>query len=201
MTTPVLAALVSAIITALGWVVAYRFTRLRNDRVRGQELRVKHLERQIEEFYGPLHSLVEQIMVTNDVQESVLTRHRRTALSPDEKARVRRLLHNEYFRPLHDQIAVILRSKLYLVEGVALPDSFYAYLKHTNQERVQADLWQKEGLDTSHVSGQPSPDAFPTELRAGLNKLMTEYEHRMQAIRQSDHGHPSPAEHNERLQS
>ena len=83
------------------------------------------------------------------VHESVLTRHRKTALSPDEKARVQRFLHNDYFRPLHDGIAAILRTKLYLVEGVALPESFYAYLKHTNQERVQADLWQKEGLDTA----------------------------------------------------
>jgi hypothetical protein len=183
--TSILVALLAALVTALGWLIAYRFTRLRDDRLRSQELRVKHLERQIAEFYGPLHRLVEQIMVTNEVQESVLSRHRKTALSPEEKARVRRLLHNDYFRPLHDQIATILRTKLYLVEGVALPDSFYKYLRHTNQERVQADLWQKEGLDTSHVPGHPWPDAFPVVIRAGLDRLMAEYERLMLAIGQA----------------
>ena len=181
MSPAVTAALIAALVAACGWFVSNLFARDRDTRLRRYELRLKHLERQISEFYGPLHSLVEQLMVTNDVQERVLSRQHKMNLPPEDAARLRRLLHADYFRPLHEQIVSILRSRLYLVEGVALPETFYQYLRHSNQERVQVDLWQKEHIDTSHV-GIPWPSDFPNEIRTSLDGLMQEYEQLMRGI-------------------
>jgi hypothetical protein len=55
------AAVIAAVFGALGWAAAQFFALLREGATRELNIRLKVLERQIEEFYGPLFSLTNQI--------------------------------------------------------------------------------------------------------------------------------------------
>jgi hypothetical protein len=62
--TPVQAlypAILAAIVSILGWYVAYAYAKRREDRTRCLEIQLKYRQQQIQELYGPLLSLIEQI--------------------------------------------------------------------------------------------------------------------------------------------
>lgn len=60
---PLYVGFLAAVVTAIGWVITNCLTKNKEDRVRQLEATKKHLERQIEKFYGPLFKLVHQIVV------------------------------------------------------------------------------------------------------------------------------------------
>lgn len=97
-----------------------------------------------------------QIVTTNHVRHAVVS-----ALPSDQRLAIDQLFYREYFRPLHDSCRELLKTRLHLVEGSALPQSFYDYLRHSLQERVQQDLWSVHQIDTSDVHGIYFPDEFP----------------------------------------
>jgi hypothetical protein len=176
--------IVGAIVTILGWFVAYYLAKAREDRTRRQELTVRHLERQIEEFYGPLFNLVHQIFVANHVQYGLVEAgkpHRH--LSGEQVEEARSFFYERYFRQLHDEMHLILKTKLFLVEGADMPDSFYEYLRHSTQERVQIDLAHSKGIDTSFIPGVPWPDLFYSDIEQGLKAVMAKYEDSVQHFR------------------
>src|SRR5262245_5066555 len=93
-------------------------SRAAEDRTRRLEGLKRHYERQIEEFYGPLFNMVNQVFVANHVQGEILKR-----TNPPDSEMVRDYFHTMYFDPMHDEIRQILRTKLYLVEGSEMPES------------------------------------------------------------------------------
>ena len=68
----VLVAFIAAMVTAAGWVITNFISRVREDRTRRLELTLAHIERQIEELYGPLLNLIVQIRATWAVQRRLL---------------------------------------------------------------------------------------------------------------------------------
>ena len=104
-------------------------------------------------------------------------------LSPEHQAQVRDFLYHEYFQPLHDEIRKILKEKLFLVEGAEVPESFYEYLRHSTQERIQKAMWEKLHLDTSHIAGPAWPDRFYDDIKAGLDGVMVQYEQMMRGLK------------------
>src|SRR6478672_9620708 len=114
-----IAALVAATATAAGWVVSYAYGRRRDAQTRELELRVRYRQRQIEELYGPLFSLIEQVFSAAEVQDRILPDA--PALSDADADRVRRFFWEQQFAPLHREIRQLLRTKLYLLEGAELP--------------------------------------------------------------------------------
>jgi hypothetical protein len=77
-----------------------------------------------------------------------------------------------YFSPLHQEIGGILRTKLYLLEGGRLPESFTEYLEHATQEACQHRLWSELSIDTSGVRGRRWPKAFDRDVKTALDRLM-----------------------------
>jgi septal ring factor EnvC (AmiA/AmiB activator) len=147
-----------------------------SDRSRRVENTASYIERQIEEFYGPLFNLVHQIVLANHVQHNILTqRIGAGSLSPEQRASVVRFFQEQYFFPVHQEVNEILKKKLYLVEAAQLPASFYRYLRHALQEQAQANLWREEGIDTSYVKGEPYPNELYDTLKRDLDKLMNRY--------------------------
>lgn len=69
-----------------------------------------------------------------------------------------------------------MRSKLYLVEGSEVPESFYLYLKHAAQEYDQKYLWNQHGIDSSFLSGEPWPNNFYEDIKKGFESSMKNYE-------------------------
>jgi len=176
---PLYVGFLAAFITALGWVITNYLTKKKEDRVRQLEGTKKHLERQIEEFYGPLFNLVHQIVVCNHVQHEILyskDSKGNSIKSASDADEVRQFFQENYFIPLHDEMIRILKTKLYLVEGAEMPDSFYKYLRHSIQEQVQGTLWRKHGVDTSHVAGLPYPNEIYQDVKSGLDRTMIKYE-------------------------
>jgi hypothetical protein len=168
-------ALIAASITLLGWFVLDYLTRKRDSETRRHQTRLRYIERQIEEFYGPLHALANQVIVVNHVRHHLLDQLG-AGLSADTRGRIDNYLYEEYFRRLHDSIGSLLSQKLYLVDGIRLPESFYDYLRHSVQERVQSDLAGRFSVDTSVVPGVRWPNAFPKDIRDALERKLEEYE-------------------------
>jgi hypothetical protein len=172
----VVAALVTGILTAAGWLVSKRAQAKRDQ----AEFRRAHIQKQIEEFYGPVYSLVWQLFAINELKEEMLSNQN---LNQATRARIDDYLATKYFLPMHGQVRNILETKLYLVEGTNMPDSVFAYLKSAMQETVQRELWSSSGIDTSFVEGIPWPPQFYDDIEGPLKKLMAEYEADVQLLR------------------
>jgi len=165
--------LITGAITAFGWYATYAYAKMREDRTRRLDLLLKLRARQIEELYGPLFSLIEQIFNVWQVRETVL---RGTAYSAEDQRRIREFFWQHYFTPLHQEIGALLRTKLYLLEGGLLPGSFTEYLEHATQEACQHRIWSELNIDTSQVPGRRWPQAFDKDVKAALDRLMVEYQ-------------------------
>jgi hypothetical protein len=157
--------------TVTGWFVARNTRKLENQ--------LKHYQKQIEEFYGPLFNLVHQIFLVNHTQFEI-TRARDASGAPfltqEEKTRITAWFLDKHFAKLHGEINQILREKLYLVDGSAMPESFYDYLRHAYQERDQHVIFQDLGISTEFLVGIPWPEQFYKDIKAGFEKAMQNYE-------------------------
>lgn len=155
------------------------------DRVRKLESQLKHYERQMEEFYGPLFNAVHQIFIANHIQYDLLIASDENGskrLSPEAIEQVRRYYHSLYFRDLHDQVRTIIGTKLYLIDGAKMPESFYQYLKHSAQEADQRTLWEEYRIDTSFLEGQPWPKRFYSDIKEGFESAMKRYQECLDGI-------------------
>src|SRR5438128_4266230 len=103
----------AGVLTALGWVASYYFGKLKEDRTRRLELRIKHLQRQIEEFYGPLYSLVTEISLSKQVLDAIVVTQGPSPLTTDQSVRAKAFVRETQMKPLHEQIIGVLRTKLY----------------------------------------------------------------------------------------
>jgi hypothetical protein len=173
------APLITAAVTALGWLVLHVLQQRRDARKGAQEAHSAFLQRQIEELYGPLSNIATQIVVTNHVLFGLIRS------SPGNRSKLEEVFYFEYFRPLHLEARNLLKSRLHLVEGEHLPSTFYHYLKASMQEEVQRRLWKEHQVDTSNVKGEPYPDSFTTEVQGTLEALMSRYERLQQGLRTS----------------
>jgi hypothetical protein len=143
-----IAASIGAIVTVSGWYVTYTYTKRMEDRRRRLEARLHYTSQQIEQLYGPLLSLIEQIFNVWSVRAKILEN---CDCSSEQNTAIRELIWRQYFTPIHVEIAALLRTKLYLLEGSNLPESFAKYLEHAMQEECQHLLWNQLQIDTSRV--------------------------------------------------
>jgi hypothetical protein len=170
---------VPATIVVLGWFAAHTLSTRRDDHTRRQQAVVAFRQRQIEELYGPLLSLIEQIFTIWTVRQHILASAKRTAgegLSESDIGRIKNFLWRRYFLPLHGEIRTLLKNKQHLVEGGALPKSFEDYLEHSTQEEFQHLLWEELSIGTSFLPGRSWPQDFYGDVRAGLASVRASYE-------------------------
>ena len=177
----VTAALIGAAIAIIGWYATYALTKHKEDRTRRIEIQVKYRQRQIEELYGPLVSLIEQIFNVFKVRENILGTH--DAYSEQQLEQVRQYVWKNYFHPLHQEIGSLLRTKLYLLEGGRTPASLAEYLEHATQEELQHRLWDDLQLDTSPAEPREFPNDFYRDIKETLQRLMNEYQRGLADLR------------------
>jgi hypothetical protein len=182
MSSEVLLAVSAGIVSVVGWFVTYFLAKRREDDTRRLERTVRRVERQIEEFYGPLFNLVHQVVIANHVQHKILAGAGTGKLDRDKAEAVRRFFRERYFFPVHAEIIQILKTRLHLAEGAAMPEVFYRYVRHAVQEQAQSALWQNDQVDTSFVPGEPYPNDFYQAVKAGLDRLMVEYDRLTRAL-------------------
>jgi hypothetical protein len=159
--------------------VESELTRLAEDRTRKIEKLLHHYERQVEEFYGPLWNMVHQIYVCNETKDKLVRQ-----LTADQRAAVQEYYQGTYFRPFHDEMREIIKTKLYLVDGPDMPDSFFQYLRHASQERDQQELAKNYHIDTSSVRGVPWPQEFHEDIERGFRAAMKHYDECLDGLKQ-----------------
>jgi hypothetical protein len=184
-------------VTVIGWNVSNALAKRRDAETRQAEATLKHIERQIEEFYGPLLSLIEQIFNVWTVRENLLfPEGRPSPIDPSDPRRnqIFTFFQTTYFFPLHGKLREILASKLYLVDAGSVPESFRQYLEHSTQQVVQHRLHADLGVSTDHIPGVPWPDAFYDDVKASLDELMARHERVLRAL-QVEAVHSGPSGH------
>jgi hypothetical protein len=154
--------ILGAVVTVIGWFVI----RWREDRQKGLERELKYCERQIEEFYGPIFSLMHQIFAAEEVQGGFIDER-----ADNDEADIRSYFQDNYFLPLHNELIQILKAKLYLVEGANVPQSLEEYLRHACDDRARGKLkiWPKKKLFLW-------PSDFEKNLTLGLKTVMGKYD-------------------------
>ena len=162
-------------VTAVGWFASYYFAKLRDDRTKRLELRIKQLEQQIEQFYGPLYNLVNEIEVSKEVLDAIVD-EKTSKLSFQNSVDVKVFVREQHMKPLHKEIISILHTKMYLVESDGFPASFREYLHHAFQERLQREIWTQLDISTVNVKGRPFPSQFKLDVQAGLLAVMKRYD-------------------------
>jgi hypothetical protein len=171
--TDLVPVLITGAVSVVGWYATYAYAKSREDRTRRLDIVLKFRARQIEELYGPLLSLVEQIFVVWQVRQNVFEAG---DYSSDDQRRIKEFFWKNYFTPLHEHIGALLRTKLYLLEAAQLPESFEQYLEHATQEACQHRLWSELSIDTSPVKGREWPSEFHGDVKEALGRLMGEYQ-------------------------
>ena len=96
----IVVALIAGSITIIGWFVTKALER----RQKRLEFRRAYIQQQIEDFYGPLYSLIWQLFSSRELQQRITDRCR---LSDAEQENVRQYFFEKHFLPLHQRVTQI----------------------------------------------------------------------------------------------
>ena len=94
--------------------------------------------------------------------------------SAEVNEKIGRTLGVKYYLPIHIELRDLLKTKLFLIDGVEMPESFTTYLMHSVMDDVQRRLREEDGINTSSVPGVSWPVAFPDDVKAGLDKAIAQ---------------------------
>ncbi|MCU1293520.1 MAG: hypothetical protein JWP08_2370 [Bryobacterales bacterium] len=163
--TALLSAFVAGTITLAGWFITSGLTKRREDDARRQQAALKHLERQIEELYGPLLGLIEQ----SSAVFAVAIQRRERKDQDSEKAW--HYFIEKYFLPLNLQMVKLLSTKVHLRNTDTWPPSYLAFFVHQAQFEGLHNLWADMRVDSSSIKGEGWPKNFSEDVRKTLDDL------------------------------
>jgi hypothetical protein len=170
---------ITAVITILGWSRVNYLTTIREDRSREIKYKIERCERQIEEFYGPLYNLVQQIVNVFMIQEEIFSK---SGLSTEQRGKVEAYIKEHFFFPLHDEALKILRTRMQLVSDV--PEDLWKYIKHVTQERVKHEL-VVQGFP-ARIEWEPFPEELWGVLENSLREAREQHDKLLQARAQHE---------------
>jgi hypothetical protein len=175
---PVIAALTGAL-AAGSFSLLTLILVLRNERrKRREEARLRHLQRQIEELYGPLYGLIQFGAAVNEIELLRLpaaARDEKGRPKDEEGGRVVRFFRENYYLPLNKQMIELIRTKVYLLNSDAIPDSFTKFIRHAAQLDSFHGLWKESNIRTHGIKPIEYPLDFRSDVEAILNELRREY--------------------------
>jgi hypothetical protein len=164
------AALIAAVVAAIGWFANDWLTVRREESRRRVEAQLKFVERQIEELYGPLAAaLYEGRRTFLDLLDSLGRDHvfDKDRPLPPEELKTWLFWAESEFLPRNEQIKVLLKTKAHLVDGPAFPESYIFFLNHCNSWAVNHRRWKEEGTVYSWHSKINWPEQFENEALVG----------------------------------
>ena len=169
-----IAAILAAVISVVGWLVNYILTGLADRRNQRLSASLKHIERQLEELYGPLALLIlEGKRTFKDLTETlgrgfVFIEDR--DLPEDELNTWLFWVENDFF-PRNEKIKELLTTKTHLIEGERIPESYLAFLDHYNSWKISHLRWQREGVEYSWHSRVNWPRDFDQDVLSTFEQL------------------------------
>jgi hypothetical protein len=174
MSPSVAAALIAASITVAGWIAAHYFSKRREDQARKSQAELRHLERQIEELYGPLEGLLTYSDIVYQLEQT-----RKGLRPPEQEDKDELVIHyfvQEHYVPMNRQIITLLRTKSYLAVGDETPVSFRKFMTHAANLECFHGLWQSKDLQ-SFFMPRPEQD-WPSILRTEVGQTLQELRRR-----------------------
>jgi hypothetical protein len=172
----VIGAVIAALGTLLGLFLGHFFTRWREDRTKRIQFTIEHAEKQLSEFYSPLLALVEQLDTTARASEAI------DEANIEDKPAVDRIMWEDIYSPIHEEIMRILKTKIHLIEGFDIKPSFTHYFHHYASQKIYWHLLTKDHPITGMtIVGYP-PD-FYDDVREGVTIVGNRYENSLRELR------------------
>jgi hypothetical protein len=177
-TSTMIGAFVAVSGTILVWGLGNRATNRRETRLRIDEIRKRFLERQIEEFYGPLLAISRRINAIGAIRQTLIDAFDAAGHNRDSELvmKIRGFIRTQYFMPSHLEIQDILTRKLHLLGEKQMPNSFQSFLNYATQYSIQRRLWTEENIDNMFVKGPTYPEKFAADIESKFARLMGEYQ-------------------------
>jgi hypothetical protein len=173
----ILAALIAALVAVGGWFAVSWLTTRREDRTRRLALTIQQAEKQISEFYAPLLFLLLRLDTIYRTKMKIENG------KPNSVPKLDEVGYKEYFLPTHNEIAELLKNKIYLLEGSTVPASLLAYVSHFTSENL---AWR---LAAENIHVWERVEGFPSEFFDELQKdRALVYERYESALRELRHG-------------
>jgi hypothetical protein len=167
------AGLVSLAIACLGAWLTYVFAQRREGEARRQEAALRHLQRQIEEFYGPLLGLIQRSRYVYATACKRLPSGSDGRVDQDRFSEadweVWNYFTETYFLEINREIANLLHTKAYLMGVDTAPESYQRYLQHQVEQETLHRLWKERGVSSLATQGATWPAQFETDVREGLS--------------------------------
>lgn len=175
MSPPLIAALIAAFVTIIGWIVSNYLIKQREDQARKSQAALRHLERQIEELYGPLAGLLTYSDIVYNLEQSRKTL--RPAEQASQDAEVIQYFIENHYLPLNQQIITLLRTKTYLIVGDKTPESFTQFMSHAARLECLHNLWRSTKQHSFFMPGPEKdwPRIFHSEVEKGLQELRAKH--------------------------
>jgi hypothetical protein len=182
---PALAALIGAAVAGSFSVLSFFLVKRKEDTTRREQAELQHLQRQIEELYGPL---LGHLQTTQVVYEIAMARLRRTDgsmnfgdLSEDEK-RLWLFLNNTYLLPTNAEVAKLLQAKSFLLDSLDPPQSISQFGAHAIQYELVNTVWQETGVDASFINHVRFPKDLEEYVRTTLTDLRSRHNHYLRRL-------------------
>jgi len=178
MNPTVVAAIVAATVAAIGWFVSYLLTTISTKRSLKQAAALKHIERQLEELYGPLAFLVlEGRQTFRELLTSLGRSYVFTNDHPLPEGELKTWLFwvENDFLPRNEQIKALLSKKTHLLDGADIAPSYLAFLDYHNSWYINHLRWKKEGVSYSWHSKINWPESFAEEVLNAFRQLKSRH--------------------------
>jgi hypothetical protein len=167
MNVSIFVAIISASVTAIGWLVSHILLIRREDKNRKMDSSLRFIERQLEELYGPLAFFIwESTRAFKDLLETFGRDNIFTSgeTLPEQELKVWLFWVDNYFFPKNEKIRELLMTKTHLIEGDEMPESHIRFLEYYNSWKMDHMRWQKEGIPYSWHSKMNWPKEFDSEI-------------------------------------
>ncbi|MDG4859704.1 hypothetical protein P8605_16355 [Streptomyces sp. T-3] len=169
-----LATLIAAVVTAGGWIANHALSTRADRRRKEHEARLAHVEKQLEQLYGPLVFLVEE--GRSAFRDFCDTLGRPFVFAGDDSLTARELelwlfWVDHHFMPRNQAVQELLSAKAHLIVGDRIPDSYVAFIDHYNSWRVNHLRWKEQGVAYSWHAKANWPRQFDTDVLESFERL------------------------------
>jgi hypothetical protein len=160
--------------------------------VQRNEARMQFLQAQISELYSPLLSHLSETNAYYEMLQSIVERLRREdiarALPQRETERriraVEQRFDRDYFNPLKESIAELLRSRRHLIAEDQFPQAFSDFLRHAMEWDATRAVVEElgEDYDYSGISGAKWPAGIVEQVELTLHGLRRQYRRHLRSL-------------------
>jgi hypothetical protein len=174
MEAQVTAATIAGSVAAIGWFVSYLFTSLQNIATQKRAATLAHIEKQLEELYGPLAFLVYEGRQT--FEELLLLLGRDYVFDENDQISSQDLeiwlfWAESDFIPRNRRIKKLLSTKTHLLYKSEMVESYLEFLNHHNSWMIQHLRWQQQHVPYPWHSRINWSEQFETDVLDAFNAL------------------------------